>query len=152
MATGEQGRCHLVIGRCSFSIPGYILIHLITDRCRFDTLDMSSFIQHMQHVKITICYTPRFANIVKQSWVSEVSQSWPASRACLRALEALPFLTITDEQFYVIVQNQVFCHKLENVLSLLVHYEKVMKISNIRVVDNFPKLFPKPKSITFIPS
>ena len=28
----------------------------------------------------------------------------------------------------------------------------LMKTSNIRVLDNFPKPFPKPKSITFIPS
>ena len=35
------------------------------------------------------------ADIVKQSWVSEASQYWPASRAHIRALEALAFLTVT---------------------------------------------------------
>ena len=33
----------------------------------------------------------RFANIVKQSQASEVSQYWLGSRACLRTLEALAF-------------------------------------------------------------
>ena len=35
-----------------------------------------------------------FANIAKWSWASEASQYWPGSRACLRALEALAFLTL----------------------------------------------------------
>ena len=35
-----------------------------------------------------------FANIAKQNWVSEVSQYQPGSRAHLRVLEALEFLTI----------------------------------------------------------
>ena len=32
-----------------------------------------------------------FADVAKRSWASEVSQYWPGSRACLRALEALAF-------------------------------------------------------------
>ena len=35
-----------------------------------------------------------FADVVKQSQVSEASQYWPGSRARLRALEVLAFLTL----------------------------------------------------------
>ena len=35
-----------------------------------------------------------FADVAKRSWASEASQYWPGSRACLRALEALAFLTV----------------------------------------------------------
>ena len=64
--------------------------------------------------------------------------------------ENKPHFTVY-EQVCLIVSNQVSCHKLEKLNSWLVCDEKVIKNSNIRVLDNFPKLFPKPKSITFIP-
>ena len=35
-----------------------------------------------------------FADVAKRSQVSKVSQYWPGSRTCLRALEALAFLTL----------------------------------------------------------
>ena len=35
-----------------------------------------------------------FADVAKRSRASEVSQYWPGSRACLRALEAHAFLTL----------------------------------------------------------
>ena len=35
-----------------------------------------------------------FADIANWSWVSKASQYWLGSRACLRALEALAFLTL----------------------------------------------------------
>ena len=37
---------------------------------------------------------PKVADIAKQSHVSEVSNLWPGSRACLRALEAFGFLML----------------------------------------------------------
>ena len=39
-------------------------------------------------------FSPRFANVAKRSQASEASQYWPGSLACLRALEALAFLTV----------------------------------------------------------
>ena len=36
----------------------------------------------------------KVADVAKRSWVSEASNLWPGSRACLRALEAFGFLML----------------------------------------------------------
>ena len=42
---------------------------------------------------------PKFADIVKRSRMSEVSNLWPGSRAHLRALEAFGILTAPDRRY-----------------------------------------------------
>ena len=68
---------------------------------------------------------PKVADIAEQSHMSEVTNLWPGSRACLRAMEAFGFLML----------KYIFSHILETLFLLFLTSTLTPKADKNRILD-----------------